>query len=75
MASIAGTCFGDDSGVFADASIIAHATDVLTEHTEGVFIPHHQIRHGATRSAIVFKNSEPLLKQVRDRFVKGLIHP
>ncbi len=49
--------FCDDSCIFADASIITQATDVLAEHTEGVLVPHHQIRHGTTRSAIVFQES------------------
>lgn len=55
------TCFGNDSGVLADASLIAEATDVFAEHSERILVPHDQVRHSAAGPAVVLIYREPLL--------------
>lgn len=61
------TCFGDDGRVLADARIVAAATHVLAEHSEGILVAHDQVGHGAAGPAVVLVDGEPLLEPQRNR--------
>lgn len=60
------TCFGNDSGVLADARLIAEATDVFAERSKGILVPHDQVRHSAAGPAVVLVDREPLLMCERE---------
>lgn len=55
------TCFGNDGRVLADAGLVAEAADVFAEHSEGILVPHDQVRHSAAGPAVVLIDREPLL--------------
>lgn len=55
------TCFGNDGGVLADASLIAEAADVFTEHSKRILVPHDQVGHSAAGPTVVLIDREPLL--------------
>ena len=61
------TCFGNDSCVLANAGIIAEATDVFTEHSKGILVPHDQVRHSTAGPAVVHINREPVLMSESQR--------
>lgn len=61
------TCFGDDSGILADANRVAEATDVFAEHSKGILVPHDQVRHSAAGPAVVLIDREPFLMRERER--------
>lgn len=61
------TCFGDDGRVLADARIVAAATYVLAEDSEGILVAHDQVGHGAAGPAVVLVDGEPLLEPQRNR--------
>lgn len=61
------TCFADDGRVLADARIVAAATYVLAENSEGILVAHDQVGHGAAGPAVVLVDGEPLLEPQRNR--------
>lgn len=56
------TCLGNDGVVLADAGLVAVAADVFAEHSEGILVPHDQVRHGAAGPTVVLVDREPILR-------------
>lgn len=59
------TCLADDGCVLADAGVVAATAGVLAEDPEDVLVAHDQVRHGASRPAVVLEDGEPFLEAQR----------